>query len=79
MSVTRAAGCGGGMMGKDGRNAERVTTTLPRVQEAEVDRIAARGSVKLAWLARRAGKKLLEPANGGPLFPLELGADHAKH
>lgn len=60
-------------MGKDGRDAHRVTTTLTRHQKAELDRIAKANGVKVAWLIRRAVERYLEEAAGGPMLPLELG------
>lgn len=65
-------------MGKDGRDAERVTTTLTRSQKLELDRLAAREGVKVAWLVRRAVDVYLESARGGPLLPLDLGDDRAQ-
>jgi hypothetical protein len=59
-------------LGKDGRDAERVTTTLTRKQKVELDRLAKSQGVKVAWLVRRAVEKLLEDAAGGPLLPLDL-------
>ena len=59
-------------MGKDGRNAERVTTTLTKRQKAELDRLAKTQGVKVAWLVRRAVVRYLEEATGGPMLPLEL-------
>jgi hypothetical protein len=66
-----AADCRGGDMGKDGRDAERVTTTLTRQQKAELDRIARAEGVKVAWIVRRAVDRFLEQQAGGPLLPLE--------
>jgi len=65
-------------VGKDGRDAERVTTTLSRAQKTELDRIAKREGVTVAWLIRRAVERLVEQANGGPLLPLDLGNDDAR-
>lgn len=59
-------------MGKDGRDAKRVTTTLSRKQKAELDRLAKKQGVKVAWLVRRAVEKLLEEADGGPMLPLDM-------
>jgi len=60
-------------MGKDGRDAERVTTTLTKRQKAELDRLAKSQGVKVAWLIRRAVERYLDDAAGGPMLPLELG------
>lgn len=68
----------GRAVGKDGRDAERVTTTLSRAQKAELERIAKREGVTVAWLVRRAVERLIEQANGGPLLPLDLGDDNAQ-
>lgn len=64
--------CGGFKVGKDGKDAERVTTTLTRTQKAELDRLAKSQGVKVAWLVRRAVERYLEEAAGGPMLPLEL-------
>lgn len=60
-------------MGKDGRDAVRVTTTLTRLQHAELERIANEHGVAVAWLMRRAIELLIEQASGGSLLPLDLG------
>lgn len=59
-------------MGKDGKNAVRVTTTLTREQYAELERLAEQNSVKIAWLVRRAVERLVDEANRGTL-PLDFG------
>jgi hypothetical protein len=59
-------------LGKDGRDAERVTTTLTKRQKAELERLAKAQGVKVAWLIRRAVEKYLDDAAGGPMLPLEL-------
>ena len=58
-------------MGKDGRDAERVTTTLSRRQKAELDRLAEAEGVKVAWLVRRAVEQFLEQKAGGPMLSLD--------
>jgi hypothetical protein len=82
MFASNAAECRGTQrerpVGKDGRDAWRVTTTLTRAQKAELDRIASIEGVKVAWLVRRAVERLIEQANGGPLLPLDLGQRHAQ-
>lgn len=66
-------------LGKDGRDAERVTTTLTRTQKAELDRLAKAQGVKVAWLVRRAVERFLEESAGGPMLPLDLkGGEDAK-
>ena len=60
-------------MGKDGRDAVRVTTTLTRQQHAELERLAKQYGVKVAWLVRWGAERLIEQANGGALLPLDLG------
>lgn len=66
-------------MGRDGRDAERVTTTLSRKQKAELERLAKTQGVKVAWLVRRAVEEFLEEAAGGPMLPLDLeGGEDAK-
>lgn len=66
-------------MGKDGRDAVRVTTTFTRQQHAELERIAKQNGVKVAWLVRRAAERLIEQANGGPQLPLDLGPGEEHH
>ena len=65
-------------MGKDGRDAERVTTTLSRRQKADLDRLAAAQGVKVAWLVRRAVERYLEDEAGGPMLPFETGGEDDK-
>lgn len=68
-----AADCSGsGRLGKDGKDAERVTTTLSRDQKLQLDRLAEREGVKVAWLVRRAVERFLDEANGGPQLPFEF-------
>jgi hypothetical protein len=65
-------------LGKDGKDAWRVTTTLTRVQKDELERIAAKEGVKVAWLVRRAVERLIDQASGGPMLPLDLGQRDAQ-
>jgi hypothetical protein len=67
------------MMGKDGRNAVRVTVTLSRDQKADLERIAKQNGVKLAWLMRRAAERLIEQANGGAMLPLIFDEGENRH
>jgi hypothetical protein len=65
-------------LGKDGRDSWRVTTTLTLAQKGELERIAAREGVKVAWLVRRAVERLIDQANGGPMLPFDLGLRDAE-
>lgn len=65
------------MMGKDGRDAVRVTTTFNRQQYAELERIAKENGVAIAWLVRRAAERLIEQAKGRQLsLNLQPGEGH---
>lgn len=59
-------------MGRDGKDAERVTTTLSKNQYEALDHLAKKNGVKMAWLVRRAVERLLEHAEGGPLLPFDF-------
>jgi hypothetical protein len=59
------------LMGKDGKDSVRVTTTLARAQHEAVERIANQNHVKVAWVIRQAVERLIEQAEGGPLLPLD--------
>ena len=59
------------LVGKDGKGAARVTTTLSLVHKRELDRLAKAEGVKVAWLVRRAVERFLEQASGGPMLPLD--------
>lgn len=65
-------------MGKDGRDAERVTTTLTRTHKLQLEQLAEREGVKVAWLVRRAVERFLDEANGGPQLPFEFRGGHAQ-
>lgn len=58
-------------MGKDGKNAVRVTTTLTRQKHEDLERIAKKHGVAVAWLVRRAVERVIEEEGGGPLLPLD--------
>jgi hypothetical protein len=58
-------------MGKDGRNAKRITTTFTKEQGEALERIAKTNKVDVAWLIRRAVDRLVEDAEGGPLLPFD--------
>lgn len=61
----------GRYMGKDGKNAVRVTTTLTRAQYQRLEEIAGKNDVKIAWLVRRAVDEMLERSEGGPMLPFD--------
>ena len=60
-------------MGKDGQDAHRVSVTFSRAQHSELERIARKHGMKVAWVVRRAAERLIEQENGGPMLPLDLG------
>lgn len=41
-------------MGKDGKNAERITTTISKELSARLDHLAKESGVAKAWLVRHA-------------------------
>lgn len=59
-------------MGRTGRGAVRLTTTLTQQQKRELDAIAAENGVRVAWLVRRAIERMLEQSKGAPLLPLDF-------
>jgi hypothetical protein len=59
------------LMGKDGKDSVRITTTLTRAQHDAIEHIANRNHVKVAWVVRQAVVHLIERAEGGPLLPLD--------
>lgn len=59
-------------MGKDGKNAHQVSVTLSRTQHVELERIAAKHGMTVAWIVRRAAEMLIEQENGGPMLPLDF-------
>jgi len=61
-------------VGKSGRGAVRLTTTLTLDQKHELDRMAAENGVTVAWPIRRAVERILDQAKGAPLLPLEFTA-----
>ena len=59
-------------MGKDGADAARVTTSLSLAQKNDLERIAKKRGVKLAWLVRHAVECFLEQEQGGLMLPLAI-------
>jgi hypothetical protein len=59
-------------MGKDGKNAARITTTLSRQQHAALEQLAKKNGISVSWLVRKAVDMLIEYAQGGPFLPLEF-------
>ena len=59
-------------MGKPAADSMRVTTTLTRQQHAELEQLAKRNDVTVAWLVRRAVDRLIEQASGGPMLPFDF-------
>jgi len=58
-------------MGKDGKNAKRITTTFTLDQGKALERIAKENKLDVAWLIRKAVDDLIEKAQGGPLLPFK--------
>lgn len=54
-------------VGKDGRDAVRLTTTLSRRQYNQLQKLSEKHEVKLAWLVRYATQQLLRDAEKGTL------------
>lgn len=63
-------------MGKDGKDACRISVTFTRQQYAEIERLSKKQGVTKSWIVRRAAERLIETENGGPLLPLV--DDHAQ-
>ena len=60
-------------MGKDGKNAIRLTTTLTKQQHKALEKLAQKYDVKLAWLVRKSVERLLEQeVQNQPLMPADL-------
>ena len=57
-------------MGKDGKNSVRLTTTLTKKQHEQLEQLAHKNDVAVAWLARKAILRFIEDAEGGPFLPL---------
>jgi hypothetical protein len=57
-------------MGKDGKNSHRISATFSREEHAELERIAKKRGIRIAWLVHIAGVELIERENGGPMLPL---------
>jgi hypothetical protein len=65
-------------VGKDGQDAERVTTTLSRAQKAQLERLAKAEGVKVAWLVRRCVERYLDEVDRSATLRLDFGDDDAK-
>jgi len=64
-------------MGKDGRDAERITTTFTKEVAARLDAVAKKHSVSKAWIIRRAVERALEDDGSKLLLPLD--SEGGKH
>ena len=63
-------------MGKDGKDACRVSVTFTRQQYAEIIRLSKKHGLSKSWFVRRATEHFIEQENGGPSLPLI--DDHAQ-
>lgn len=62
-------------MGKDGKNAKRVTITFTKDQYSALQRIAEANKVDVAWLVRRSVDRFIEQVDGdaaSPLLPFSI-------
>lgn len=62
-------------MGKDGKNAKRVTVTFTKDQHQALLRIGEANKVDVAWLVRRAVDRFIEQVDGeaaSPLLPFNI-------
>lgn len=59
-------------MGKDGKDAERVTTTLSRARKREIEALAEREGVAVAWIVRRAVERYLDSLGRGSVVGEEI-------
>jgi len=57
-------------MGKDGKNSVRLTTTLTKKQHEQLEQLAQKNDVAVAWLARKAILRFIDDVEGGPFLPL---------
>lgn len=62
-------------MGKDGRDATRVTATLSKACKAELDHLAAREGVSSAWVVRRAVDLYIKQARDASSLPSGRGSN----
>lgn len=58
-------------MGKDGKDSERVTTTLSRSRKRQLDELAGHEGVSAAWVIRRAVERYLDSLGGSPVISRE--------
>lgn len=65
-------------MGQDGKDAQRVTTTLRKDRYEQLVAVAKKRDVAVSWLIRHAVEKFLEDEGGGLMLPLEGVHVHAK-
>jgi hypothetical protein len=63
-------------MGKDGKDACRISVTFTRQQYAEIERLSKKQGMTKSWFVRRAAERLIELEDGGPRLPLV--DDHAQ-
>jgi Ribbon-helix-helix protein, copG family len=64
------------VMGKDGKDACRISVTFTRQQYAEIERLSKKQGLSKSWFVRRAAERLIEIEEGGPRLP--LGDNHAQ-
>ncbi len=59
-------------MGNSAPDAYRVTTTLSQEQRRELENLAKKHDVKVAWIIRRAVERLIAQMEADPMLPLDF-------
>lgn len=68
----------GECMGKDGKNAVRITTTLSKQRAIALEKVSKKYDVKVAWLVRKAVERLLDQEESGQPLMLTSHGEHKR-
>lgn len=66
------------IMGRDGTDAKRVTTTLTISRKSQLEQLAKREGVKEAWVVRRAVERYLDEIGDGSVLKTAGGHGNAR-